>query len=507
MKKSKKFAVGILVGIAVIAIALLIGNNILEKKIKKSLEDNLKRANTSFEKVDVKLLDRKAEVIKPFVELKGKTLKVDTILLNDIKLWDYITKKDIIIGNLVIANPTAKFYKLSDKPKDTTEKKKKSKFKNRILIKKVKVTKGDFRIFEKDSSEHRLFASVRSINMENVRINAKTLKETVPFNYDLILLDADSLFYDLDKQHELALGNFRLDNNQVSISDFRIIPKYSKSGHQKTTPIEKDRYDLTIDSINMSNLNWTVQNDSLKIQNPYTEISSANFKIYRDKLQPDDTSIKPLYSKMLRKMPVLLQLDSINIKNAYIRYEENIKEDRGPGMIEFSNLNVDIQNITNINLDREDFPETKITANADFMGAAPLSVNWSFNISNKSDRFQISGEMGNLAAEQMNKFMKPAMNVEANGEILDMYFNFTGNDNQASGDMRLEYKDFKIEVLQKDGQKKNKVVSAIANLFVKNKALNEKANYKEISFTRDKTKSFWNYFWNLIKNGALKAFL
>ena len=115
--------------------------------------------------------------------------------------------------------------------------------------------------------------------------------------------------------------------------------------------------------------------------------------------------------------------------------------------------------------------------------------------------------MGGLGAEQMNKFLKPAMNVEAAGKILDMYFNFVGNDYQASGDMRLEYNDFKIEVLQKDGQKKNKVVSALANLIVKNKAINNKASYNEISYTRNQDKSFWNYLWNLIKNGALKTFL
>ena len=56
-------------------------------------------------------------------------------------------------------------------------------------------------------------------------------------------------------------------------------------------------------------------------------------------------------------------------------------------------------------------------------------------------------------------------------------------------------------------EKRNKIISAIANVFVKNKALNEKADQKNINYSRDKTKSFWNYFWNLIKNGALKAFL
>ena len=176
-------------------------------------------------------------------------------------------------------------------------------------------------------------------------------------------------------------------------------------------------------------------------------------------------------------------------------------------MVDFSDLNAQISNITNIDLGRKNFPQTVLKADANFMKQAPLNVTMEFDISDKSDRFHITGNMGRLAAEQMNRFMKPAMNIEAKGEILDMYFNFYGNDNQGSGDMKLEYKDFKVEVLKKNGQEKNKVISALANLIVKNKAINKKANYKEISFTRDKTKSFWNYLWNLLKNGALKSFL
>lgn len=507
MKTRTKFAVGTLVAIGILALSLLFLNNYLESKIKKSIEDNLKKASATFEKVDVKLLDRRAMVVNPSFSIQGKTLKVDTILLNDIHLWDYISNKDIVIGNLNISNPVVKVFNLQKNKKDSSSSKKSSKFKNKILVKKVKINGGSFQIFEKDSTEHRLFTKIDTIKMEQVRVNAKTLKETVPFNYELILLNADSIFYDLDGQHKMVVGDFAIDNNKVLIQDFEIIPKFSKAGHQKTIRVEKDRYNLKIDSLSMDSFTWSMQNDSLKIQNSLTEITDVSFSIYRDKLQPDDTSRKPLYSEMIRKLPILLQLDSIKINRAYIKYEENIHTDREAGVVEFSNLNLQIQNITNIGMDREIFPKTIVEANANFMKQAPLSVNWEFDISNKSDRFHINGNMGGLAAEQMNKFMKPAMNVLAKGEILNMYFNFYGNDNKASGDMKLEYKDFKIEVLRKDGKEKNKIISALANLIVKNKTIDKKANYKEISFTRDKTKSFWNYLWNLLKNGALKSFL
>ncbi|CAL65142.1 conserved hypothetical protein, membrane or secreted [Christiangramia forsetii KT0803] len=507
LKKTKKLALGVFIGVGVLALTLLFLNNYLENKITKSIEENLVKVNGTFDKVDVKLLDRRAEVVNPSFIIKGKTLKVDGILLDDIQLWDYIINKDIIVGNLNIANPVVKVFNFQKEEKDSSTSKKSANFKNKVLIKNLSIDGGSFQIFEKDSTEHRLFTKIKDIKMEQVRINSETLKETVPFNYDLILLNADSIFYDLNDQHKLAAGSFEIDNNKVLVQNLQIIPKFSKAGHQKTINIEKDRYDLKIDSLSMDSFNWTMQNDSLKIHNSFTRISGVNFDIYRDKLQPDDTSIKPLYGKMIREMPILVNLDSVEVENTYLRYEERMHAERESGVVDFSNLNARIKNITNMGLDREDFPKTVLIATANFMKQAPLKVNMEFDISNRNDNFHITGNMGQLAAEQMNKFMKPAMNVEASGDILDMYFNFYGNHTKASGDMRLEYNDFKVEVLQKDGSKKNKFVSALANLIVKNKAINEKANYKEISFTRDKTKSFWNYLWNLLKNGALKSFL
>ncbi|SDS17484.1 hypothetical protein [Gramella sp. MAR_2010_147] len=508
MKRTTKIAVGTLIGIGVLALTLLLLNNYLETRIRTSIEENLKKANGSFEKVDVKLLDRSAEVTNPFFTVKGKTLKVDAIQLDDIQLWDYISQKNIIVGDLHISNPVIKVFKFQEDNVDSTSAKKESvSFKNKVLIKNVNIAGGSLQIFEKDSSSHKLYAKIKDIKMEQVRLDAKTLKETVPFNYDLILLKSDSVFYDLDERHKLGAGDFVMDNNKVLIKDLKIIPRFSKAGHQKTTPVEKDRYELKIDSLSMNNFSWSMQNDSLKIQNPLTKISGVYYDIYRDKLQPDDTSIKPLYSEMIRKMPILIQLDSIQINRAYLRYEEKIQADRESGVVDFSNLNAQIKNITNLNLTRKNFPKTVLIATANFMQQAPLKVNMEFDISDRSDRFHITGNMGRLAADKMNNFMKPAMNIEAKGEILNMYFNFYGNHTKGSGDMRLEYKDFKIEVLRKDGSKKNKIVSALANLIVKNKAINKKANYKEISFIRDKTKSFWNYLWNLLKNGALKSFL
>lgn len=507
MKKSRKFAIGVLIGIGLLAVGLLFLNNFLERKIKVSIEKKLEGVQASYQKVDVKLLDRKAEIIEPHFKLKSKELKVDTIILDDIEIWDYVKDKNLIAGKLKISKPIIKVYSKTGTKDSSNSGGGSTGFKNRIILRDVKVSDASFQIFGKDSSMNRFFTRIRDLDLSNVVIDSGTLKNAVPFDYQVKNLEVDSLFFNLDKQHELYAENLNFNGEDLGIKNFSIKPKFSREGHQKTLQVEKDRYDLKIDSIRFGSFNWSVVRDSLEFRSIHSLINGVDFDIYRDKSLPDDTSIKPMYSEMMRKLPVKIGLDSISIKRTNITYHEKMKEDREPAVVEFANLNAEISNLSNIGLGSENFSKTRVDVQTQFMDVAPLNVDWSFDISDRSDRFHISGDMGRLPAAAMNRFLKPGMNVEAQGEILNMYFNFFGNNNSASGDMRLEYKDFKVVVLQKDGKKKNTIVSALANLIVKNKALNEKANYKEISVERDKTKSFWNYLWLMIRSGALKAFL
>jgi hypothetical protein len=115
--------------------------------------------------------------------------------------------------------------------------------------------------------------------------------------------------------------------------------------------------------------------------------------------------------------------------------------------------------------------------------------------------------MDRISSEGINQFMEPALNIKAEGGIRDMRFNFAGNSQSSTGDMKLIYTNFKVEVLQKDGEEKNKFLSALANLIVNNDAASEEKEQKNIKTKRTQTKSFWNYLWKNVRNGALKSFL
>ncbi|SFN26684.1 hypothetical protein [Salegentibacter flavus] len=504
MKKSSKIFLYIITGIILLALILFALNNFAEEKLKKGIQDATSQINLNYEELDVNLLSRKATLESPSFSVNGKSFKAEKLSLNNIEIFKYLTDKDLEIGEVSLDGPSFIINK-SKKSKssgDATS----SGFKENILIKRLQIKNGELAIIENDSAENSLFTKFNHLKILDFQLDSSSVNNTIPFQYKDYVFKGDSIFFKLDPRHNISLGKMNIEEGHSVFNDFRIIPVYGKQEFQQHIPYELDRFELVVEEVIFSNLKWKFENDSLSIENPLVKIKNANLEVYRDKLQPDDTRQKKMYSEMIRRLPFKLKLDTIRVINSYIKYEELIDGDRSPGEVDFSNLDASIYNLSNINMQAKDFKSTEVDVKTLFMQEANLSVNWRINIQNKNDRFNISGDMNRISEEAMNRFMKPAMNVLAKGSIEDMAFNYSGNHTEALGDMRLVYKDFKVEVLRKDGRRKNKLLSALANLIMNKDAISEDVVQKQIEVTRDKTRSFWNYLWKMIRAGALKSF-
>ena len=378
-------------------------------------------------------------------------------------------------------------------------------FKKNILFKNVLLTDGLVRFQKNDSSQ--FYWKVRSFKMQEVHVNAETLKNKLPFNFTHLELESDSLYYKLSKLHYLTISDLRLKNHDLAFSNLKILSPYNKVDFQQHISVEHDRFDLIVDSAGFRDFKWKFVNDSLQLESSYAEIKKGNLQLYRNKLLADDNTIKPLYSRKLRESRVKLKFDSIRVKNSHIVYEEKVDPNRSAGRVVFANVNADLTNVQNVNMNSSEFPKTKIHATAKFMDASPLTLNWEFFVNDTTDKFHVSGKMGSLSADEMNSFLTSFKNIKAEGEIESLFYNFYGDRDNAQGDMNLKYKNFRIKVLKKKSDEKNSLLTGILNLFVKNHAQEKDVVHRDVTATRDKSKSFWNYLWTFIRNGALKSFI
>ncbi|MDO1512796.1 hypothetical protein Q2T41_09035 [Maribacter confluentis] len=86
-----------------------------------------------------------------------------------------------------------------------------------------------------------------------------------------------------------------------------------------------------------------------------------------------------------------------------------------------------------------------------------------------------------------------------------MYFTISGDDYTANGDIKMNYEDFKFQVLDKERKGVKKILSFIGNLFINDgsKADEDGFRYGTISTERVQHKSFFNYLWINLKDGLL----
>lgn len=492
----QKTSIGIAVGItAVLAIAVFLVGMYYSNKIKKEISANIQ----SYEKIDVDLLQQKIHV-KGLEYRQGKTmLKASEVSLVGLHYWAYIMKDRLIINKVEVHSPQLTLISSKEKRKDSSKT-----FKREILVRNFQAINGSFRLKKKDSVGNEIFIRFPELGISEVRIDSSTTGKTLPFNFSSYHVKGDSVAVNMNPQHFIAAEGFSIENGKASVENFRIIPYEERGAFDQSIPYEKDRISLRVDSIRLDSLSFSFKNDSLHLKNPVTIVKGADLDIYRNKLLPDDPRTKTLLSQKMRNSPVKFDFEKIKVEKSKIRYDEKVKKNTPPATVTFSQINGTVENFINTGLNRKNFPRTKIKANALFMDTSSISMEWSFNATNKNDKFLISGNFGTIAGSTLNPLLKPTLGIEAEGELQSVSFTFTGNDDAAVGEVRVIYDRFKLNIMKDEGQKKNKLLSALANLFVDNDGLSEQRTHS-VEFTRDKIKSFWNFVWIGLKKGVIDA--
>ena len=167
----------------------------------------------------------------------------------------------------------------------------------------------------------------------------------------------------------------------------------------------------------------------------------------------------------------------------------------------FTQLKADIKNISNTYGAGE---KTTLDIDAIFMAKTPIKVYWEFDVNDVNDAFVFKADIGKLPSPDLNPFSQPNLKVLLEGELLQTYSTISGNANTSRVNMKANYEEFKVVILDKEGEKKNKVLSALANLLIKKSSDRAEDGFRESfkdGIERDKTKSIFNFLWLNLKAG------
>jgi hypothetical protein len=353
--------------------------------------------------------------------------------------------------------------------------------------------------------------SIRLIDV-SVDENSGKNPDQLLFAKQLFLESEKISFPSEDRPYNYVIDSVSLNSmtNSVHVKKFSINPLLGENAFVKSLPTQDDRFDFSINNIRLRNLdihqlfNENIIADSILI-------GSASLKIYRDLSLPRDkkSRVGKYPHQLLDKIPVSLQVKKMVMSNTFLEYKEKSKITNQSGKVQFHNVSAIITNLTN-NKDAvkaDNVMRADISTN--FLNKAPLKVVWQFYLQNPKGRFDIKGNLGKLAASEINALIEPMGPAKMEkGEIKSLQFNFEGNNYGADGTVKMLYNDLKLAVLEKDkGSKeldKKSLTSFVANIIIKN---NNPSNEKDeprvanVHFDRDTNRSIFHLAWKSIFKG------
>ncbi|SFU27214.1 protein of unknown function [Pustulibacterium marinum] len=499
-KVFKGFLIFLLLVVAILLAAGFFASGTVEKKVTEALSKNFLVSIG-----DTKINFWNTTATFSNVSLQSKNREKDSLSINakDVhvnfqSLLNVIKADTIKISKIDVAFPTLAIYKAE---KDSTKSKKikeKDSLPKSFLLKNLEVNNGNVSVY---SSTDTLQTSSKNfqILLADIAVNNKTVTQNIPFEYSLKQIRFSEFYQNAGKRKELTAKNLVISDSIIEVSGLHLKPRFSKKEYINHIDYQDDWMDLTVSNIKIHHydVNFFEERKSIKI--PKIEIDSTYLNLYRDKSVKRDFSYKPMYSKMLRDLDFDLVVDSLEITNTKLDYEERLPG-RVPGIIDFADMHILITDINNVDTSKK----TNITIDCQFLKEAPLHVDWMFDIHSKKDYFEIKGNLGSVDVKQLNNFMDPMMNIQVSGRVDAVMFNFYGTDASAKGEFTMKYHDLKVELLKKgDRKKKRKFLSAIANIFVHK--VREDLDAKQIEVERTKYKSFFNYFWLCVQDGIKKT--
>ncbi|MGJ8593240.1 MAG: hypothetical protein ACSHXF_11870 [Aquaticitalea sp.] len=515
MSKPIKIILIVVASILILGVVgALVVDSIVKSKVVNYLNNQLpENVELSYESIEVSTWSGRVVLVSPKIKNIGKStgklnakLDLDSLVVDGFGYWDYLMNDKISVESIEFRQPNLIYYHNPLVSKSEYKYSKLEKLKQDISIQRINIQKGEVSVRNLESDSLMLKTENFTANVMGIQLNEKSVKQRIPFAFSDYNVHFNNLFYQMSPYENLEISTSKLTKGNSKFDGLKLYTKYSKSQFDRMIPYERDHFDITINSVELNDQDFGYEQDSVfYFKSPSLIIEKSRMNIYRNKLIADDTTIKSLYSKMLRNLKFNLTLNEILLKNATINYSEKVKAENTAGTISFSKLNAKIKNLSNTYSGSE---KTTLDIDAIFMKSTPINVNWYFDVNNVNDHFIFKADIGRLPAKDLNPFAQPNLKVKFEGELLKTYFTIDGNAQDANVDLRINYDNFKVVILQKDGKEKNNFLSAVANLFIKKDSGNESDHYREgykNNVERDKTKSVFNFIWLNASAGLLNA--
>ncbi|HYG20292.1 MAG TPA: DUF748 domain-containing protein, partial [Ohtaekwangia sp.] len=307
------------------------------------------------------------------------------------------------------------------------------------------------------------------------------------------------------KVKSLKLG---LADKVFEMDSMAIIPTVSRRNFMKQYGKEIDYIKGIIPYIRISGL--TLRGKPLLTINAEKISLNLRLEVYRDKRWPfikDYYTALPIHS--LQRLPIHLKIDTIQLSDSFVSYEEFPEKGDSAGGVFFDKLNATIASINN---DPAFQQASNMKASAQLMGKGDLVVNFTFPY-DTLQAYGVSGSLQNFPLVKLNSMLGPAAKARIeSGVMTNLKFNYRYNPTRADGEVELNYENLKVLSLR-ENNKNEASVDVLKTLLVSalirkdmDETVREDKKTGTVLFYRDTKRSVLNYWWKSLFSGIKSAY-
>lgn len=217
--------------------------------------------------------------------------------------------------------------------------------------------------------------------------------------------------------------------------------------------------------------------------------------------------MQPMIYTKIQELPIGLSIDTANLENFTVVYDELPKDSEEMGRILFENMNGRLSKLTNIT----SYPHEYMNLYVDgkFMGS-PFNAQWDMPVSPDYDCFVLSAALNNFDMQALNPIFIPLAKAEVKtGRINEFRFRTEATSTNANANMLLLYNDLHVDLLKDpETQEKKKFLSSLANMVIRSNNPNNKKSDPRIAniyIERDPYHSSFNYFWQILQPAMVES--
>ncbi len=513
-----KIAAVVLVSLwALGAMVLFFGINWVNKNLESLINSNPERAyDIRFEMVDFDYLSRVISISEVKISPAGPQAgvfvegQVEQVELNKLDLLRLFLNKELALEELVFFKPQFDVFVSGENPdQEKAGEGLKSLFGDilsRGQIENFKLGQAHVRMM-RDGEQ---IGSLSNFNVLATELATDSLKWNypIPFDFGRILISIDSLGHRFTNGHILKTGRIEFDTRSQQLKILTPSLKYEEGRRQASTRMEfqVDVVELELDSMVFSGLeaNSNLYSD-LDVRARKLEISGLVLDDFRNSHIPrPPDEVKPLFQGMVQKISFPLKLDTLRIVNGAISYGESVPGKDEDWKFQLDHVNGALINVTSIPEYQSALGHVGANFTAKIGGAGSMTIE--IDVPYARDEFDLKATLTDFPLSKISEILKPLMNgrIET-GDLVRLELEMHADSIKSVNQFRFDYTDLKMEIFQKDSQKKNRLMSVITNILLNQSNLPDEKKYLTPAYTteRHRYRGPFHLIWKSTKEGML----